>query len=79
MPVSTVSFGILFLLSYLLKSITDDLVIFSLLALVGDIADKLFFGIPVRRIKESILISRGGDETEKRIERVMERYFRGGV
>lgn len=79
MPVSTVAFGILFLLSYLLKSITDDLIIFSLLALVGDIADKLFFGIPIKHLKEKILLEKSGDETEKRVERIMERYFRGGV
>ena len=79
MPSSTVTFGILFLLSYLLKSITDDLIIFSLLALIGDIADRLFFGIPIKRIKEKILIDKSADETERRMERVMERYFRGGV
>ena len=79
MPSSTVAFGIVFLLSYLLKSVTDDLIIFSLLALVGDLADKLFFGIPIKRIKEKIFIDKSADETEKRMERVMERYFRGGV
>ena len=79
LPSSTVAFGFLFLLSYLLKSITDDLIIFSLLALIGDIADRLIFGIPIKRIKEKILIDKSADETERRMERVMERYFRGGV
>ena len=79
MPASTVTFGIVFLLSYLLKSITDDLMIFSLLALVGDISDKIFFEIPIGRIKERLHIDKSADETEKRVERIMERYFRGGV
>ena len=79
MPSSTVAFGIVFLLSYLLKSVTDDLIIFSLLALVGDLADKLFFGIPIKRIKEGIFIDKNANETEKRMERVMERYFRGSI
>jgi len=77
-PTSTVTFGVIFLLSYLLKSITDDMLVFSFLALVGDVVDKLLFGIPIKRIREKIHIDKSADETEKRVERIMERYFRGG-
>ena len=79
LPSSTVAFGFLFLLSYLLKSITDDLLIFSFLALVGDLADKIFFGIPISRLKKSIEYERSADITADKVDKIMERYFRGGV
>ena len=79
LPSSTVAFGFLFLLSYLLKSITDDLLIFSFLALAGDLADKIFFGIPISRLKKSIEYERSADITADKVDKLMERYFRGGV
>ena len=79
LPSSTVAFGFLFLLSYLLKSITDDLLMFSFLALVGDLADKIFFGIPISRLKKSIEYERSADITADKVDKIMERYFRGGV
>ena len=79
LPSSTVAFGFLFLLSYLLKSITDDILIFSFLALVGDLADKIFFAIPISRLKKSIEYERSADVTVRKLDEVMERYFRGGV
>ena len=79
LPSSTVAFGFLFLLSYLLKSITDDILIFSFLALVGDLADKIFFAIPISRLKKSIEYERSADVTVRKVDEVMERYFRGGV
>ena len=79
LPSSTVAFGILFLLSYLLKSITDDILIFSFLALIGDLADKIFFAIPNLRLKKSIEYEKSADVTVRKLDEVMERYFRGGV
>ena len=79
LPSSTVAFGFLFLLSYLLKSITDDILIFSFLALVGDLADKIFFAIPISRLKKSIEYEKSADVTVRKLNEVMERYFRGGV
>ena len=79
LPSSTVAFGFLFLLSYLLKSVTDDLLIFSFLALVGDIADKLFFSLPISRLKKSIEYEKSADITADKVDKIMERYFRGGV
>ena len=79
LPSSTVAFGFFFLLSYLLKSITDDMLIFSFLALVGDLADKIFFAIPISRLKKSIEYEKSADVTVRKLDEVMERYFRGGV
>ncbi len=77
-PSSTVCLGILFILSYLLKSITDDLIIFSFLALVGDLADKIFFSIPISRVKSSMLAKKTTDATAQKLEEIFEKYYRGG-
>ena len=79
MPSSTVTLGIILILSYLLRSITDDLIIFSFIALVSDLGDRLLFGLPIKKLRESILIDKGADATAKRVEEIMERYYRGGV
>ena len=79
LPSSTVTFGIVFLLAYLLKSITDDLLVFSFLALVGDIADKVFFVIPISRMKKNIENEKLSTLTADKVSEAMERYFRGGV
>lgn len=79
LPSSTVTFGFIFLLSYLLKSITDDLIIFSFLALLGDFIDKVCFMIPINKIKERIMLDKGASAAAEKVEEIMERYFRGGV
>ena len=79
LPSSTVVFAFAFGLSYLLKSITDDILIFSFLILVGDIFDKLAFGIPIKRIREGIFIEKSADATSERVEELLKRYYRGGV
>ncbi|MBQ9703505.1 MAG: hypothetical protein IJV68_03060 [Clostridia bacterium] len=79
LPSSTVTFGIVFLLAYLLKSITDDLLVFSFLALIGDIADKVFFMIPISKMKKNIENEKLSTLTADKVSEAMERYFRGGV
>lgn len=76
-PSSTVCLGIFFILSYLLKSITDDLVVLSFLALVGDLADRIFFALPISRIKSGITAERTADATADRLEAILEKYYRG--
>ncbi len=78
MPSSTMAFGVIFLLSYFLKSVMDDFLVLSFLALVGDIADKIFFCIPIKRIRENIRINKTADVTAEKVGEVLEQYFRGG-
>ena len=75
---STVSLGIFFILSYLLKSITDDLIVFSFLALVGDIGDKMFFSIPISRTKNALAAEKTADATVEKLEDILDKYYRGG-
>ena len=76
-PSSTVCLGIFFILSYLLKSITDDLLVLSFLALLGDIGDKIFLSLPISRIRSSIAAEKTADATASKLEEIIERYYRG--
>lgn len=78
MPSRVVTYSFVFLLAYLLESILNDLIVFSFLALLGEIMD-LVIQIPIRRIKEQIHIGRTADATAERVEQIMEQYFRGGA
>ena len=79
MPSSTMAFSVIFLLSYFLKSVTDDLLVLSFLALVGDIADKILFYIPIKRIRENITINKTADATAEKVGEMLEHYYRGGI
>ncbi|MBQ8566484.1 MAG: hypothetical protein IJ445_02725 [Clostridia bacterium] len=79
MSSSTMTFGVIFLLSYFLKSITDDLLVLSFLALAGDIADKIFFHIPIKRVRENIRIDKTADATAEKVGEMLEHYYRGGM
>lgn len=78
LPSSTVVLGTVFILSYLLRSITNDLIVFSFLALIGDIADRVLLSIPIKRCRERLHAERSADITAKKLESVLERYYRGG-
>ena len=78
LPSSTVVFAFVFGLSYLLKSITDDILIFSFLILMGDLCDKIIFSIPIKRIKERIFIDKNANATCEKVEEILSRYYRGG-
>ena len=75
---STVVFGFVFGLSYLLKSITDDILIFSFLILLGDVLDKMIFAIPIKKIKERVFIDKNANATCEKMEEILSRYYRGG-
>ena len=62
-------FAIVFLLSYLLKDILKDLIIFSLLALIGEILDSVCQA-SIKRAKEDRLIDKTAQKSAKEFKRV---------
>lgn len=70
-------FGTVFLLCYLLESILNDLMIFSFLALVGEILDFIVM-IFVRKLKRDLFIREAAgataDANERMLDRVIERF-----
>ena len=70
MPSRTALFGIVFVLCYLLSSVLSDLIIFSFLALVGDIMDSILHVI-IRREREENQRERVAHKTAQEINRVL--------
>ncbi len=69
-PSGVCLFGILFVLSYLFSAILQDLMIFSLLALCGEVADSII-GIFISREKRRLAEQRNASLTAKEVERVL--------
>ncbi len=74
MPRRIVSFGIVFVMAYLLQAILNDLVFLSGMALVGEILDHIFFQRAIRITKENIVIGRAADTTAAQVEEVIKKY-----
>ena len=61
-------FGIVFLLCYLLESILNDLIVFSFLALVGEILDLIIMAI-IKKQKRDLFIKESADANAQAIAR----------
>lgn len=70
-------FAIVFLLSYLLEAVLQDLLVFSFLALVGEIADTIIM-VFVRRMKAKLLLEKSAEinaqANAKEIEKTLEKF-----
>lgn len=63
-------FGITFLLSYLLAAILKDLIIFSLLALIGEILDSIC-QVLIRKAKEDRRVEKEAEKHAEELGRVL--------
>ena len=78
MPRRIVLFGVVFLMSYLLKAIMDDMILLSGMALGGEALDFIFFQRAIRITKENILIGKTADATTQQFEEVIKKYLGEG-
>ena len=79
MPNRIVSFGILFLVAYLLQKLMQDIVLISGMALLGEMIDVIFFQRWIRKTRETIIIEKTADVTTGKVEDVLRRYMGGGA
>lgn len=79
MPRRIVLFFIVFIMSYLLKNIMDDIILISGMALAGEFVDYVAFQYPIKKLKERITIGKTADATAEKIEQVMKKYVGGRV
>lgn len=79
MPRRIVLFFIVFIMSYLLKNIMDDIILISGMALAGEFVDYVAFQYPIKKLKEKITIGKTADATAEKIEQVMKKYVGGRV
>ena len=70
MPSRTALFGLVFILSYLLKAVLNDLLILSFLALVGELMDSLC-GIFIRRAREEGQRTKNAEATASEIRKAL--------
>lgn len=75
MPSRIVSFGIVFIMSYLLKAILDDLILLSGMALAGEAFDMIIFQTLIKRIKEKIQIGKQSNATTDQVEELFKKYM----
>ncbi len=77
-PPRIVTFGAVFAMSYLLKSVLADLMLLSGLAFLGEALDLLFFQAAIRRTRERITAENTADATAGQVEKLFERYIGSG-
>ncbi|MBQ7353278.1 MAG: hypothetical protein IJW54_04655 [Clostridia bacterium] len=75
MPSRIVTFSVVLLLSYLLESVLSDLIIFSLLALIGEALDLILQAI-IRSQREKIKLEKIREETERAVNNCLDNRVR---
>ena len=70
MPSRTVLFGFVFIMCFLLGRVLNDLIVFSFLALVGEILDSIC-QIYIRRERERILTEKAANATADKLEKIL--------
>lgn len=67
-------FGVIFILTYLLESLLNDILIFSFLALIGEVADFVIM-IFVKKLKTQLIIDKSASANAQATANEMEKVF----
>ena len=70
MPSRAVLFAFVMVMCYLLERVLDDLIIFSFLALVGEVLDMICQHF-IKKAKEERLLQKSAERTANQIERIL--------
>ena len=74
MPRRIILFGLVFIMTYLLQAILNDLILLSGMALIGELLDFIFFQRAIKNTKERIIIGKTADATTHQVEQVLKKY-----
>lgn len=74
MPRRIVSFGIAFVLAYLLQSMIQDLLLLTGMALLGEFIDFIFFQGTIKKTKENMIVEKTAEVTTAQVEEVIKKY-----
>ena len=72
-PNKFVLLGSVFVMSYLLQSVIQDLTILSGMALLGEFLDCVLFQSQIKKLREAIMIEKTADATSSKIESIIDR------
>ena len=75
MPRRITCFSIVFMLTYLLGPVLDDLMLLSGLALLGEFVDFVFFQTAIKKHKEDQLVDKTSSATAEQLEEVLKKYI----
>ena len=79
MPRRVTAFAMIFILSWLLAVVLQDLMLLSGAALIGEVVDEIFFRRSIKRLDERIHMEKSADVTVQRMEQMMQKYAGGRV
>ncbi len=75
MPRRIVSFGIAFVMAYLLQAVLQDILLLTGMALLGEFIDYMFFQKAIKKTKEDMLVEKTADATTAQVEEVIKKYI----
>ena len=78
MPRRIVVFAIVFAMTFLLKSILDDLMLLSGRAFLGEALDLVFFQTAIRRTREQLSTEKTAEATAENVERIFDKFVGSG-
>lgn len=79
MPRRVTAFAMIFILSWLLAVVLQDLMLLSGAALLGEVIDEMFFRRSIKRLDERIQMEKSSDMTVQKMEQMMQKYVGGRV
>lgn len=79
MPRRVTAFAMIFILSWLLAVVLQDLMLLSGAALIGEVVDEIFFRRSIKRLDERIHMEKSADVTVQKMEQMMQKYVGGRV
>ncbi len=79
MPRRVTAFAMIFILSWLLAVVLQDLMLLSGAALIGEAVDEIFFRHSIKRLDERIHMEKSADVTVQKMEQMMQKYIGGRV
>ena len=79
MPRLVTTLAMIFILSWLLAAVLQDLMLLSGAALFGEVVDEIFFRRSIKRLDERIHMEKSADVTVQKMEQMMQKYVGGRV
>ena len=79
MPRRVTAFAMIFILSWLIAVVLQDLMLLSGAALIGEVVDEIFFRRSIKRLDERIHMEKSADVTVQKMEQMMQKYVGGRV
>ena len=78
-PRLVTTLAMIFILSWLLAVVLQDLMLLSGAALIGEVVDEIFFRRSIKRLDERIHMEKSADVTVQKMEQMMQKYVGGRV